>query len=49
MVESCWARESSGLTGACFGFYGLKLMPGDNLVPLRLHLGYSQTILCQFL
>lgn len=24
MVESCWARESSGLAEACFGFYGLS-------------------------
>lgn len=33
----------------CLGFFGLslKLMTGDNLVPLEL--GYSQTILCQFL
>lgn len=49
----CWAREPSGLTEACFGFFGLslKLMAGDNLVPVTLHLqlGYSQTILCQSL
>lgn len=25
MVESCWARESPGLTEACFGLYGLSL------------------------
>lgn len=37
-LESCWSRESSGLTEGCFGFFSLSLMTGHNWVPLTLAL-----------